>query len=209
MNEEELELEDEEIENEELPKQGSKNQFDPEVLRSMINTGENQTGMVQVTPEDGINPETDKPLFTEVEEKNKVKPGKLKKKLGRYVESMLFDMKKNPEKYMLQTPKGMMSIEEALQQGYDPATKDFTDKGTKQEFEESLQALTPAGQEAIKRITSPGAMQMSPSQAEGMGVDAESEMVAGNQPPLGAPQEGGEAGQELSPEILAALGGGQ
>jgi hypothetical protein len=207
MNEDELELEEESEET----KAESKQQFDPEVLRSMINTGENQTGMIQVTPEDGINPETDKPLFTEVEEENKVKPGKLKKKLGKYVESMLFDMKKNPEKYMIQTPRGLMSIEEAMKLGYDPATKDFTDKGSKEQFEESLQALSSSGQEAIKRITSPEAVQMSQSQAEGMGLDSESGMVAGSQalPQGPIPQEGGEAGQGLSPEILAALGGGQ
>lgn len=210
MNDEELEMEDEEEQEE---KQTGKQQFDTDVLRSMINTGENQAGMITVEPEDGINPQTEKPLFTKVEEENKVKPGKIKKKLGKYVEKMLFDMKKNPEKYMLETPRGMMTIEEALQQGYDPATKDFTDKGSKEDFEESLAALSESGRENIKRITSPSAAQMPQSQAEALGIDQEDEMVAqqammqaGQAEP--GPQEGA-VPEGISPEILAALGGGQ
>ena len=209
MNDEELEMED--IEEEEKP--SGKQQFDSDVLRSMINTGENQAGMVTIDAKDGINPDTEKPLFTEVEEENKVKPGKIKKKLGKYIEKMLFDMKKNPEKYMLETPRGMMTIEEALQQGYDPATKDFTEKGTKQDFEESLAALSESGRENIKRITSPEAAQMPQSQAEALGVDPNDPMVAQaamqeGAMPEGAPQAG-PAPEGISPEILAALGGGQ
>jgi hypothetical protein len=206
MNDEELELE--ENESEELG--DNKQQFDPKVLSSMINTGENQTGMVTLETEDNVDPETKKPLFTEVEEENKVKPGNVKKKLGKYVEKMLFDMKKNPEKYMIQTPRGLISIEEAMQQGYDPATKDFTDKGSKEQFDEALQALTESGRENIKRITSPEAMQMSQSQAEAMGVDQESPMLGQEAAmPEGMPQEGAPEEQSLSPEMLAALGGGQ
>jgi hypothetical protein len=208
MNEEELELEGEE----EVEKKPTGQQFDAEVLRSMINTGENQTGMVTIEPEDGIDPETDKPLFSKIDKKNQIKPGKIKKKLGKYVEKMLFDMKKNPEKYKIETPRGLMSIEEALQQGYDPATKDFTDKGTKQDFEESLAGLSESGRENIKRITSPSAMQMPESQAAALGVDTNSPMVARAQGRPGMPAEmpeGGPAAQEVSPEILAALGGGQ
>lgn len=217
MNDEELELEEveeEEEDDKEKEKPSGKQQFDPEVLRSMINTGENQTGMVTIEPKDGINPETDKPLFTEVEEENKVKTGKVKKKLGKYVEKMLFDMKKNPEKYMLETPRGMMTIEEALQQGYDPATKDFTEKGTKQDFEESLAGLSESGRENIKRITSPEAAQMPQSQAEALGIDpndprvAQAAMMQEGAMPPGAPQATPGA-EGISPEILAALGGGQ
>lgn len=203
MNEEELE-----IEKEEQPEQ-TKQQFDPAVLTTMLNAGENQTGMVTIEKEKKEG-EKEEPLFTEVKEENKVKPGKITKKLGKYVEKFLFDMKKNPEKYMIQTPKGMMSIEEALQQGYDPATKDFTDKGSMQEFEESLSALSQSGRENIKRITSPNNIRMPVSAARGMGIDEESAMVEGNQAPAIAQQEGAQQGQPaIDPGLLAALGGGQ
>ena len=186
-------------------------QFDPEVLRAMINGGENQEGMVTVEPEDEIDPRTKEALFTEIEPKNQVKPGKVKKKLGKYVEKFLFDMKKNPEKYQIMTPRGMMAIDQAIQQGYDPATKDFTDKGSKAEFEESLGQLSESGRESIKRITSPGNIQMPVATAEGMGIDAENPMVAGMGPAEGAPVEAGPEGapQEIDPALLAALGGGQ
>jgi len=196
---------------EEKKKNSNTQEFDPEVLRSMINGGENQEGMVTVMPEGDIDPRTKQALFTEVEEKNQVKPGKVKKKLGKYVEKFLFDMKKSPEKYQIMTPRGMMTIEQAIQQGFDPATKDFTDKGTKAEFEESLGQLSQSGRESIKRITSPENIQMPVAQAEGMGIDAENPMVASMGPAEGAPVEAAPEGapQEIDPALLAALGGGQ
>ena len=51
-------------------------------------------------------------------------------------------------------------------------------------------------------------MQMPESQAAALGVDVNSPMVAGAQAEQAMP-EGGPAAQEVSPEILAALGGGQ
>lgn len=199
-------------------KEESKQQFDADVLNKLMAAGENQEGNVTIEPEDDINPETDKPLFMETDEKAKNKPGKIKRKLGKYAEKFIFDMKKNPEKYMIETPRGLMTIEEAIQQGYDPATKDFTDKGSKEAFEESLEGMSESSKEAIKRITSPETAQIPPAMAEGMGVEGESPMVAGGGlppevmaqmqaaqgAPQGAPQE-----QQVSPEMLAALGGGQ
>jgi len=202
MNEEELELKEDE------PKEdlaASKQQFDPAILSSMINAGENQTGMITVEPEEKEG-EKNEPLFTEVEEENKVKPGKVKKKLGKYVEKFLFDMKKSPEKYMIQTPKGLLSIEEAIKQGYDPATKDFTDKGSKEQFDESLNALSESGRENIKRITAPENIRMPQSAAEGMGIDEQNPMVAGMQEQAMQPEQ---EQPQIDPGMLAALGGGQ
>ena len=186
-------------------------QFDSDVLRAMINGGENQEGMVTVEPEDKIDPRTRQSLFTEIEPENQVKPGKIRKKLGKYVEKFIFDMKKNPDKYQIMTPRGMMPIDQAIQQGYDPATKDFTDKGSKAEFEEALAQLSESGRENIKRITSPENIQMPVSAAEGMGIDPENPMVAGMGPAEGAPAEAapGGAPEEIDPALLAALGGGQ
>lgn len=186
-------------------------QFDSDVLRAMINGGENQEGMVTVEPEDEIDPRTKQSLFTEIEPENQVKPGKIRKKLGKYVEKFIFDMKKNPDKYQIMTPRGMMPIDQAIQQGYDPATKDFTDKGSKAEFEEALGQLSESGRENIKRITSPENIQMPVSAAEGMGIDTENPMVAGMGPAEGAPAEAapGGAPEEIDPALLAALGGGQ
>jgi hypothetical protein len=197
MNEEEL------LENEEEKPEGSAQQFDPKVLSEMLNTGENQAGMVTLEKETKEG-QKEEPLFTEVKEENKVKPGKIKNKLGKYVEKMLFDMKKNPEKYMIQTSEGLLSIEEAMKRGYDPATKEFTDKGSQEQFEESLMELSESGRETARRITSPQAMQMPASEAEALGIEPENPMVAGSQQ---LPAQSG--GEEIAPELLAALGGGQ
>jgi hypothetical protein len=204
MNEEELEQEKEE------EPSGNKQQFDPAVLATMLNAGENQTGMVTIEKETKKG-EKEEPLFTEVKEENKVKPGKITKKLGKYVEKFLFDMKKNPEKYMIRTSKGMMSIEDAMQQGYDPATKDFTDKGSNELFEESLSSLSQSGRENIKRITSPNNIRMPMSAAQGMGIDEESPMVEGNPAAsaLGSQRVAPQGQPGIDPGLLAALGGGQ
>lgn len=192
-------------------KEESKQQFDPDILQKLMAAGENQEGNVTIEPEDDINPETDKPLFMEVDKKAENKPGKIKRKLGKYAEKFVFDMKKNPEKYMIETPRGLMTIEEAIKQGYDPATKDFTDKGSKEAFEESLEGMSESTKEAIKRITSPENVQMPQAVAEGMGIEGDNPMVAGAMAQEMPPQmmQGAPEGQEVSPEMLATLGGGQ
>jgi hypothetical protein len=193
-------------EEEELNQQDSKQEFDSEVLNKLVAVGENQEGNITIEPEDGIDPETNKPLFQETDEKAKLKPGKIKKKLGKYAEKFIFDMKKNPEKYMIDTPMGMMNVEDAIKKGYDPATKDFTDKGTQEAFEESLSGISESSLEAIKRITSPDAVGMPPAQAEAMGIEGDNPMVAGATSQPGMEEE---MPQQGAPDILAALGGGQ
>lgn len=170
----------------------SKNEFDSGLLAELLNTGENTEGSLQMDQDEEDKRE---PLFEEPDAK--VKPKKITKKLGKYVDKFLFDMKKHPEKYMIETPEGLIPVTEALKRGYDPASKDFTDKAPAEEFEESLGDISPSSKDKIKMLTNPGNAGLPPGVApEGM---PQEEM-----PPEGATEQ--EAG--IDPGLLAALGQG-
>lgn len=193
MNEEEM-LE-EETEKEPSEKDGK---FDSELVNKMLATGENQEGMIQELPE-----EESEPLFQEKDESAQTKVGKVKQKLGKHIDAFLFDMKKNPDKYMIETPQGKMKIEDAIKRGYDPATKDFTEKPPKQAFEEMLSGLSDTGKQAIMDLSDPSKAELPPDEAAAMGLEEESPMIRGNAQP---PQE--ETPPGIDPNMLAIMGGG-
>jgi hypothetical protein len=197
MNEEEM-LEQEEE---------STDQIDPNILNTLVKAGENKEGMISLDKEEQEKikqKENDEPLFKEIKEEATIKPGKIKEKLGKYTERLLFDIKKNPEKFMLNTPRGRMSIEDAIKQGYDPATKDFTDQTPDQLIDGKLQGLSEGGRSKIKELMNPNRAQVPPEEAVSMGLGEGSPLIRGQQQEV--PQEGA---PQISPEMMAALGGGQ
>jgi hypothetical protein len=194
MNEEEM------IQEEEKPE----GEIDPKLLNLLVKAGENKEGMISLDKEEQEKKkeeENDEPLFKEVPDEAMLQTGKIKNKLGKYAERLLFDIKQNPEKFMLNTPRGRMSIEDAIKQGYDPATKDFTEQTPEQMIDGKLQGLSESGRSKIKELMSPQRAQVPPNEAMAMGLPEQSAMIQGQE---GAPQE--EAPQ-VSPEMLAALGG--
>ncbi len=198
------------MKDEEMLKEKEAGSIDPELLNTMVKAGENKEGMIAMDKEEQEAKKkeaNDEPLFKEIKEEAQLKVGKVSKKLGKYAENLLFDMKKNPEKYMINTPRGKMSIEDAIKQGYDPATKDFTEKTPEQMMEEKLSGLSESGRSRIKELMDPRRAQVPPDEASVMGIPGESPMVAGNQQPI--PEEQPGEAQQVSPEMLAALGGGQ
>jgi hypothetical protein len=185
----------------------SADQIDPNVLNTLVKAGENKEGMISLDKEEQEKikqEENDEPLFKEIKEEATIKPGKIKEKLGKYTERLLFDIKKNPEKFMLNTPRGRMSIEDAIKQGYDPATKDFTDQTPDQMIDGKLQGLSEGGRSKIKELMRPDRAQVPPEEAVSMGLGEESPLIRGQQP-----QAQEEEAPQISPEMLAALGGGQ
>jgi hypothetical protein len=196
---------------EELKKEENKDQIDPGLLNTLVKAGENKEGMIsldQKEQEQIKQEENDEPLFKEIKEEAVIKPGKINKKLGKYAERLLFDMKKNPEKFMINTPRGRMSIQDAIKQGYDPATKDFTEETPEQMMEKKLGGLSDSGRNKIKQLMNPNRAQVPPEEARTMGLEEGSPLIRGQQQPQ--PQEmPPQQGQQVSPEMLAALGGGQ
>lgn len=203
MNEEEMLLDKEEPENQQ-------NNIDPGLLNTLIKAGENKEGMISLNKKEVNKKKKEKneePLFMEENKDAKLKPGKVSKKLGKYTERFLFDMKKNPDKYMIDTPRGKMSVQEAIKQGYDPATKDFTDKTPDVMIDEKLTGLSKSGREKIKSLMDPRRAQVPAEEAATMGIEEGSPLVAGQQPV--PEQAAAEAQAPINPEMLAMLGGGR
>jgi hypothetical protein len=200
---------------EEMLEEKEAGEIDPGLLNTLVKAGENKDGMIALDKkeqEEKRKEANDEPLFKNIVEEAELKVGKVSKKLGKYAENLLFDMKKNPDKYMINTPKGRMSIEQAIKQGYDPATKDFTEKTPDQMMDERLNGISEGGRSKLKQLMDPRRAQVPPQEALSMGIPQESPLVAGNQqeeqPQEAQPQEGQpQEGQPISPEMLQALGG--
>ncbi len=202
MNEEEMLLGKEEPENQQ-------NNIDPGLLNTLVKAGENKEGMISLNKKDVNKKKKEKneePLFMEENKDAELKPGKVSKKLGKYTERFLFDMKKNPDKYMIDTPRGKMSVQEAIKQGYDPATKDFTDKTPDVMIDEKLSGLSQSGKEKIKMLMDPRRAQVPPEEARTMGIEEGSPLIQAQQEEQ-QPQQEEQA--PVNPEMLAMLGGGQ
>jgi hypothetical protein len=207
MNEEEAMIDREEPENQQ-------NNIDPGLLNTLIKAGENKEGMISLDKKEVKKKKEmkkEEPLFKEEDEDAKLKPGKVSKKLGKYTERFLFDMKKNPDKYMIDTPRGKMSVQDAIKQGYDPATKDFTDETPDVMIDKKLSGLSKSGKEKIKSLLDPKRAQVPAEEAATMGVEEGSPLVAGQEPAPTGPQQGApqEGEAPINPEMLAMLGGGQ
>lgn len=195
-------MNDEEMLPEETEEEGTLNS---DLLNTLVKAGENKEGMVSFDKkeqEEKKKEKNEEPLFKEVPNEAIIKTGKVKEKLGKYTERLLFDIKKNPQKYMLDTPKGKMSIEEALKQGYDPATKDFTDETPDQMIDKRLTGISQSGKNKIKQLMNPQSARVPQGEAEIMGIPEGSPMIEAEQP-----QEG--QAPNVSPEMLETLGGGQ
>lgn len=190
-----------------LPEEKEDGTLNSELLNTLVKAGENREGMVSFDKkeqEQKKKENNEEPLFKEIPEEAVIKTGKVKEKLGKYTERLLFDIKANPKKYMLDTPRGKMSIEEALKQGYDPATKDFTDETPDQMIDKKLTGISKSGKDKIKQLMNPQSARVPQREAESMGLPMESPMIEGQEP-----EQPTQEGQGISPEMLAALGGNQ
>lgn len=200
-------------------KQGSGSRhLDDETVVDMLKTGENTEGLFE-PKEQGEHEDED--------EAAKAKPGKSAAPSKKYEKSFKDDMLKHPDQYKVMTPKGEMTVAEAIRAGYDPITKRFSkEHGQDRLREKHLSQLNDADRQAIEGITDPAAAQVAPADAEKYGLPADSPMVRQPQPPIqgmeglmpgqGAPTPLGGAmpgaGESTAPggmDISSLLGGGQ
>lgn len=157
----------------------SESDLDSDVLKQMMMTGENEEGMF--TPDESELLDEDEEAHADTEEDADIVTGKVEKRLGKYADKFLKDMKDNPDEYIISTPEGEMSIFEALKKGYDPATKEFTaeplqDSANRKLDEAGLNEQDRAGVEAM---LDPSNNQLAPADAAGMGLDPNDPMVQG------------------------------
>lgn len=194
--------------------------LDPEVLESMLRTGENTDGMFTPKGEED---------FEKPDEKSKLSIGKKIEPKGKYESKFKNDMLKHPENYKVNTPRGEMTVAEAMREGYDPIVKRFSkEHGQKKIKDKYLSQLNDADRASIEAITDPSAAQVAPADAEKFGLAPGSPMVkgqAGGNPlaalmggvpaptaaPVGSPIPGAEEsmapGGQNPADIMSLLGG--
>lgn len=187
--------------------------LDDETFKQILMTGDNSEGLFTPTEKEN----KDNPKHEEVDEEATIKQGKEVKPKGKYASKFLKDISKNPQNYKVQTPKGEMTISEAMKKGYNPITKRFDKtKSASAIKEKHLNGLNDADRAKLEELTSPSAARMAPKDAAAMGLSADSPMIAGEpkaqstgQPPMnpaGSPMPQGQA-PEAGLDINSMLGG--
>jgi hypothetical protein len=193
-------------------------ELDDKTLQEIMVTGGNTEGLFTPEPELDDDGEV-KAINEEIDEEARVKTGAVKEKFGEYIKKFSDDLEKSPGKYMIETPRGNMPVVEAIKQGYDPATRDFTEMSEEAMMNADLEGSTPEDQAAIRSITNPGRAEEEPpvpggplgaGQEEGLPPELAAQLQAQAQGQAGAAGPQGQAlPQEVDPGLLQALGGGQ
>ena len=196
--------------------------LDEGTVTEMFKTGENTEGMFSPDEEE---------KFEDEDEKSKVKLGKDVQPKGKYEKQFKNDMLKHPDEYKVMTPRGEMTVAEALRAGYNPITKRFEKNHSQESIKEKhLSRLNDADRAALEKFTSPATAQVAPADAEMYGLQPGSPMIRQEQQPNptleanpmaaamapagGVPVGGAMPGAEESmapgaTDLSALLGGGQ
>jgi len=181
-----------------------------EELMTMLMAGESREGNLNVKEE----PEYEKPEFN-------VSIKEVTKRIGKYEKELISKIKKNPDKFMVETSEGQMTLKEAMERGWNPKSDKFDKEDIVKKKEEALSKLSDSDREAIERLTNPETAQIPAAEAEAMGLDERSPMIRRAPVPLGGDRDGyapagdGEEEEEeeeeepaMNPEMMAMLGGG-
>ena len=199
-------------------KKSSGKSIDDEVIAAMMANGDNTKGMFE--PDESEVTDEDEKLHEEQHEDAKVKVKGEAKPSEKYAAEFQKDMIKNPEDYFIQTPKGEMSIKEAMAKGYNPITKRFNNS-TNTKKEEALSRLNDKDKAAVEKLFDPSQLGLAPADAQAMGLKPDSKMIRqsnsmeGAQMPSPSPEQvatpmpapAQPAGQQPAPDINALLGG--
>ena len=205
------------------PKKKSNIPLDDEVIASMLANGDNTKGLFQPDESEIVDNEKDEKLHEDPDKDVKLKTKGNAKPSEKYAAKFQEDMKKNPEDYYIDTPKGRMTVKEAKEQGYDPLTRRFNlkEKG-RRGIENVLKDLNPKDQEGFLNMINPKNVGLAPADAQAMGLKPDSKMIRQANPmegtqmsspspaqvatPMSAPAAGSTPTQG-APDINALLGG--
>lgn len=88
----------------------------------------------------------------------------------KYRKELLDKALKDPTSVEVETPKGWMTVKDAIGEGFDLTTGDFTNEAIpKVDWKGELAKLDPREQETIRKLTKPGTRQAGPSKPEAGG----------------------------------------
>ena len=176
----------------------------PDELLPQFLTADGEDGNIEATPDK----EEEKKREEEIDVK--ISPSKIKQKVGKYSADFIDDIKKHPGKYTVETPRGRMTIKEALKQGWNPKTNEFDDNNSIDAINERhLSGLSQSDKDTIAYMDDPANQKFAPTDAEALGLDPNSPFIDHGNDALGlgggAMPPGAEA---MPPEAMAAQGGG-
>jgi hypothetical protein len=90
----------------------------------------------------------------------------------KYRKELLDKALKDPTSVEVETPRGWMSVKDAIGEGFDLTTGDFTNEAIpKVDWEGEISKLDPREQETIRKLTKPGTRQAGPSKPAEAGGD--------------------------------------
>lgn len=192
-------------------KKSSGKPLDDEVIASMMANGDNTRGMFE--PNESEIKDKDEKIHEDPDEEVKLKTKGDAKPSKKYETEFQKDMIKNPENYYINTPKGKMTIKEAMQAGYNPITKMFNNS-SKKKREDILNQLNDKDKAAIEKLMDPSQLGLAPADAESLGIKPNSPMIK-NSTPSPVPAQAATlmsepaqpAGQQPAPDINTLLGG--
>ena len=191
-------------------KKSSGKPLDDEVIAAMMANGDNTKGMFEPDKSELVDKDKKEKLHEDPDEKVKLKTKGDAKPSEKYATEFQKDMLKNPEDYTINTPKGEMTIKEAMEKGYDPVTKRFNNSGTKKK-EEVLSQLNDKDRAAVEKLFDPSQVGLAPADAQAMGLKPDSKMVRQENPMEATSMSppAGPAPTQGAPDINALLGGNE
>lgn len=158
-------------------KKPSKKTIEDDAILSMIANGDNTKGMFEPDEDEVVNKDKNEKLHQEVDEYAKIKIRGDAKPSDKYAEKFQEDMIKNPQDYMVNTPKGKMTLKEAREKGYDPITKRFRKQTNSKREQELLAQLNEKDRAAIERMMDPSQVGLAPADAQALGLKPDSKMI--------------------------------
>lgn len=171
-------------------KKPSKKTIEDDAILSMIANGDNTKGMFEPDEDEVVDKDKNEKLHQDVDEDAKIKIRGDAKPSDKYTEKFQEDMIKNPQDYMVNTPKGKMTLKEAREKGYDPITKRFRKKTNSKREQELLAQLNEKDRAAIERMMDPSQVGLAPADAQALGLKPDSKMIRqseGAQPAMPIP----------------------
>jgi hypothetical protein len=147
-----------------------------DLLSQLIMTGDNESGIF--SPEEKEIKEELEPNEELHEPQNKeAKIDKIKsvETKDEYKKAMIKDLDKHPDKYSIETPRGRMSVAEAIKQGFNPETGEF-EKSLEEKNEEALSALNDNDRARVEEFIDPAQVGLSPADADAFGIPNASPM---------------------------------
>jgi len=184
-------------------KETTKPTFDEEFLRTIMLTGDNTKGMFEPAEKEAFEKED-----TPHEEETSVLVAGDITPTEKYKDNFVKDILQNPKQYKIMTPRGEMTVVEAIRKGYNPITKQFEARNSTDSIEKKhMRKMNEKDREAFEGITDPRNAQLSDEQAQQFGVPGDSllKAPAPASTPMEMPPEEGEENPQA--DLAAMLGG--